>query len=464
MLIGDNKGRLYRYGWSMVGSLLLFLVWLEGYYVNAGRIIGVLILCLLFCLVISSIYLKRNEGILLRTVTFASSGFAILFEVIWFITDWYPAFVVAQLLVVGIGFYCLYVSGKLFESDKSIGSNRWRTTYRLLKSGFMSISIFISFVVIVNFITPAPLMGIVQSYMGYGNSYEAPAMEKTILEQGHLKISDIEYGKDYPNSYLDVYIVNNDPDVERPTYFFVHGGGWTIGDKKLKDNFYYEQMLDAGYNVVSINYALSPEYTYPVPLQQMSQAVEFMQEQGNKYGIDMSTVIFAGSSAGGQIVGQFLNVQTNKAYAKEIGIPSVIPKDAIKAAVLDSAALDLERMGKTKSPVASSNWTFTQFSRNYFQRNHFINGTDEYTEQGNVITHATEHFPPVFIADGNTGTFPDQANDLAAKLSRLGVMNELYLIDKNKARLNHVFMDTYSTYTSDYMKKKLAFLGRILKQ
>lgn len=463
MLMGNKSRRLYRYVWSIAGGLFILLVWMESYYVNAGRMIGVLILCLLIFLVISSLYLKRNGGII-RTVTLASSGFAILFEVTWLITDWYPAFVVAQMLVIGIGFYCLIISGKLFERDKNTGSNRWRITRRLLKSVGIVISSLVSFVVIVNFITPAPLMSVVQSYKGYGNSYDAPAPEEKMLEQGHLKISDIEYGKDYPNSYLDVYIVNNDPNIERPTYFFVHGGGWTIGDKKLEDNAYYERLLDAGYNVVSINYALSPGYTYPVPLQQLSQAVEFMQEQGNKYGIDMSAVIFAGSSAGGQIVGQFLNVQTNQAYADKIGITPVISQDAIKAAVLDSAALDLERMGKTKSPVASSNWIFYQFSRNYFQKEHLLNGTDEYAEQGNVIAHVTEHFPPVFIADGNTGTFPDQAKDLATKLNRLGVTNELYLIDKNKVRLSHVFMDTHSTYTTDYTKKKLAFLRQVLNQ
>ncbi|MBN6205166.1 hypothetical protein JYK21_01775, partial [Ralstonia pickettii] len=148
----------------------------------------------------------------------------------------------------------------------------------------------------------------------------------------------------------------------------------------------------------------------------------------------------------------------------EMGMSPVISRDNIEAVVLDSAALDIERTGKTKAPVAFSNWTFFQFSRAYFNKEHLINGTDEYAKQGNVITHATENFPPAFITDGNTGTFPDQAEDLADKLNSLGVANYLYLIDREKEVLGHVFMDTYSKYTVDYTKKKIDFLTDILKE
>ena len=443
----------------------MLLVWLEGYYVDAVWSIGVIILCLLICFIVFSFVIKNNTE-RIRGTALILGVLAISFEVAWLAMNWYPAFVIAQILVIGLGLYCLIIGKSRLgrAKNKSGRLNGWKITGQILKSAGIVMSCLISFIVIVNFITPAPLMSITQSQLGYGNRDYAPAMEQTILEHGHLKVNDIKYGEEYPNSYLDVYIVNNDLDTERPTYFFVHGGGWTIGDKKLEDNAYYEQMLGAGYNVVSINYALSPEYTYPVPLEQLSQAVEFMQEHGNEFGIDMSEVIFAGSSAGGQIVGQFLNVQTNEAYAEKIGIAPVIHRDAIRAAVLDSAALDIRRMGKTKSPVASSNWTFYQFSRNYFKKEHLINGTDKNAEEANVIVHATESFPPVFLADGNTGTFPDQAKDFAAKLNDLGVKHELYLIDKNKARLGHVFMDTPSKYTIDYTKKKIAFLTNVLKQ
>lgn len=35
--------------------------------------------------------------------------------------------------------------------------------------------------------------------------------------------NDIQYGTQYPNSYLDVYIADNDPTVVRPTYLFFTG-------------------------------------------------------------------------------------------------------------------------------------------------------------------------------------------------------------------------------------------------
>lgn len=461
----EKQLQLYQYLWKGIGGLLILLAWLEGFYINSTRFIGVLILVLLLCNALFGIILKKNKKAL-GTITLSFSGIAILFEMIWFFSDWYPGFVIAQAFTIIIGFSCFYMSRSISEKhNHSAGKTKeWRPIIHLLELAGVVILSLVSIAVIINSITPVPLMSFIQWQIGDGNTYNAPEMEQTVLDNGYLRINDIEYGSDYPNSYLDAYVVDDENNIDRPTYFYVHGGGWTKGDKEMEDIAYYESMLDAGYNVVSINYALSPEYKYPAPLVQLSQAVAFMQEHGEDYGIDMSKVIFAGSSAGGQIVGQFLNVQTNPAYADEMRMEPVIRRDNITAGVLDSAALDIERMGKTKAPAAFSNWTFFQFSRTYFQLKHFINGTDQYAKQGNVIDHVTENFPPVFIADGNTGSYPDQAKDLSDKLNDFGITNYLYLVDRDKATLGHVFMDTKSKYTLDYADEKVAFLNKILEK
>jgi acetyl esterase/lipase len=189
--------------------------------------------------------------------------------------------------------------------------------------------------VIVTAITPAPLTAAIQGALGYGNSYEAsgPKGERTITDNGDLRISDIEYGTEHPNSYLDIYIADNDASTPRPTYVYVHGGGWIVGGKASGDpaaggtegfSIIGNPMLNAGYNVVSIDYGLAPAAAYPTPVIQLSQAVLFLEANAKEFGLDMSQVVIAGASAGGQVIGQFANIQTNLAYADAVGITPVM--------------------------------------------------------------------------------------------------------------------------------------------
>lgn len=72
------------------------------------------------------------------------------------------------------------------------------------------------------------------------------------------------------------------------------------------------------------------------------------------------------------------------------------------------------------------------------------------------------NYPAAVIADGNTATFPDQAQTLHDRLDELGVQNELLLYSKDEAVLGHGFMASPSKWTDDYQAKKLAFLETIL--
>ena len=68
------------------------------------------------------------------------------------------------------------------------------------------------------------------------NSYQpfAPAMRR-VKENGQLYVTEIQYGTDYPNSYLDITYPNEDTTVCRPTVIYFHGGGFFGGDKSMGD-------------------------------------------------------------------------------------------------------------------------------------------------------------------------------------------------------------------------------------
>lgn len=298
------------------------------------------------------------------------------------------------------------------------------------------------------------------------NSFE-PKNKPEIAKRknGYVRYNDVCYGNEYPNSFLDIYVHEDAKKRNTPTMIIVHGGGFTWGNKEDGDPFagneekdwFMDTFMNAGLQVVALDYAYAPDYLYPTPIIQMRQAVCFLQENADKYGLDMSRVIFWGGSAGGQLIGQFANIQTNPAYAKEMGMEAVMKPTDIKALLFNSALLDSNRLAKTDSVI--SNFIFKKCGRAYWDCKDYEK--NPLVEQSNVIKYVTKDFPPSFISDGNKQTFYDQAKDMAQKLKTLNIVHMLNLYPRSEQKLSHGFESVNNEYGQKNMKKMLEFLQRV---
>lgn len=214
------------------------------------------------------------------------------------------------------------------------------------------------------------------------------------------------------------------------------------------------------YAVVSVNYALAPDYPYPVPVRQLEQCLTYLKDHAAEYRIDMDRIVFAGSSAGAQIAGQYLNVLTDPAYASEMGLTPPIPADAAIAFVSSSGLLDCERFDKTGVPPFDQ--VLLRCGLAYFGTT-ALKGEAPVLQAG-VIRHMTAQFPPMFLSDGNTMTFTDQAIDMKAKADALGIPAEILLFPKEEAELRHGFELTQIPQALEVQKASAAFLLRILSR
>ncbi|WP_138419330.1 alpha/beta hydrolase [Aquibacillus sediminis] len=323
----------------------------------------------------------------------------------------------------------------------------------------------VAFMFMIIAITPLPVISALQKGKMDGeiNSYQPKSapIEKT-LSDGTTYISEIAYGENYPNSYLDLYLTKDDTETCPPTFFYVHGGAYAWGDKvegdPLADNSqgYLRRLVKNGFNVVSMDYALTPDYLYPTPIYQIDQAINFLQQSSHQYGLDMDTIVFAGASAGGQLVGQYVNIQTNPNYAESMGMSPSLTKEAIKAVIFNSALLDASRFDKTGNLLKDIKFRF--LGELYFDTDDLKNS--DQVEQSNVITHMNSDFPPSFITDGNTATFTDQAEDLANHMTELSIPHVLNLYDKNEAELRHRYERSLNNkYAKENFEKMLKFLN-----
>ena len=82
---------------------------------------------------------------------------------------------------------------------------------------------------------------------------------------------------------------------------YYHGGGWIIGNIDDYDLVGRHLAEKCNAIVVMVDYRKSPEYTYPVPMQDCYAALNWVEANRKKIGADKLPLIVAGDSAGGNL-------------------------------------------------------------------------------------------------------------------------------------------------------------------
>ncbi len=111
--------------------------------------------------------------------------------------------------------------------------------------------------------------------------------------------TDVPYGTDSAAQRLDIYLPPG-PLVERPTVVWIHGGGWSGGDKFPAPRA--AGMVALGFAFVSINYRLTGEAIHPAQINDCKGAIRWIRANAATYGFDPDRVGVWGSSAGGHLV------------------------------------------------------------------------------------------------------------------------------------------------------------------
>ncbi|MBS4214190.1 MULTISPECIES: alpha/beta hydrolase [Neobacillus] len=86
-----------------------------------------------------------------------------------------------------------------------------------------------------------------------------------------------------------------------PIFIYYHGGGWVLGDLETCDATcrLIAELTESV--VVSVDYRLSPEYKFPIPVNDCYAALQWVSENAALINGDASTIVVAGDSAGGNM-------------------------------------------------------------------------------------------------------------------------------------------------------------------
>lgn len=130
------------------------------------------------------------------------------------------------------------------------------------------------------------------------------------------KLEDVAYG---PNAHqlFDLYYPVHVPPPYRVA-LYLHGGGFTDGDKSIDPNSaLFAELLRRGFAVASANYGLAPAHTFPGPVYDAGRCVQFLRSEHAWLGVDPERVAVIGRSAGAAL-GLWI------AYASDLKSPGAI--------------------------------------------------------------------------------------------------------------------------------------------
>lgn len=114
-------------------------------------------------------------------------------------------------------------------------------------------------------------------------------------------VRDVAYADQGRRGLVDLYLPPGDPPVAAPMLLQVHGGGWTIGDKRRQGLPLMHHLAAQGWVCVALNYRLAPWHRFPAQVVDVKRVLAWMRRHGAAYGGDPSYVAITGGSAGGHL-------------------------------------------------------------------------------------------------------------------------------------------------------------------
>lgn len=269
--------------------------------------------------------------------------------------------------------------------------------------------------------SPWPGALLIRTVFTHGDRQTLAALEKHTPTTPITVLRDQRYEPGNKKALLDVYMPTSAAQTNQtlPVVIWTHGGAWVSGDK-TNDGPYFKLIASQGFTVISVNYTLAPEKTYPTQLRELNASHAYIAANATRFHLDPNKVFLAGDSAGSQLSSQLAALITDSAYAKEVGITPSLKPSQLAGTVLFCGIYKMEGLTEADPNLPKliswgddqSVWAFSGSS----------DKSGPIIHQMSPYYHVTKDFPATFISGGNGDPLTNkQSVPLAQKLTSLGV-------------------------------------------
>lgn len=278
---------------------------------------------------------------------------------------------------------------------------------------FKAITFSLLLIVIAVSCSPWPQAMAIRYYFNKGG-IEANNKLDNLVPPDIKSVKNIQYDKNDPDAYFDIHSPADFATKNYKTIVWIHGGAWISGSKDQIEN-YCKILASKGFTVIPVNYSIAPEKKYPTAIKQLNTFLSYLNKVHPQYHIDLSTVIFAGDSAGAQLAAQMANLTVNPQYADLLGLQPALEKNRLKGVILFCGAYSLQGIdlqGQEASFLKTVLWSYTG-SKEFKDKEEF--------KTMSVMNYINDDFPPTFISVGNADPLAEQSYNFHKELEKLKV-------------------------------------------
>ncbi|MBS7232158.1 alpha/beta hydrolase [Flavobacterium psychroterrae] len=197
-----------------------------------------------------------------------------------------------------------------------------------------------------------------------------------------------------------------------PVFIFIHGGGWVLGDYPTHRRLVRDLVVESGAVAIFPDYTPSPEAQYPVAINEIYAATQWVSENGKEIGVDGKKLAVVGNSVGGNMAAAITLMAKDKKGPQ------------IKLQVLLWPVTDANF--ETESYNSFANGRFlTKNMMKWFWDN-YLPDTDKrneiYASPLCASLEQLKNLPPALVQTAENDVLRDEGEAYARKLNEAGVL------------------------------------------
>lgn len=196
-----------------------------------------------------------------------------------------------------------------------------------------------------------------------------------------------------------------------PVIFYIHGGGWVMGNKETHDMLIRKLAVATNSVVIFPEYSLSPEAKFPKALNQCYSALNYVYENPEEFNINRKKIVIAGDSAGGNMA---IGVALKSKYYGGPKIMYQVLLYPVTDADMNTDSYDEFKDGPWLSKKAMK-WFFEAYLCEKDDRN------DIYVSPLKADYSELEGLPPALVITDENDVLRDEGEMFARKLKDSGV-------------------------------------------
>lgn len=310
---------------------------------------------------------------------------------------------------------------------------------------------------------------LVKKVQNFINTLEAagdkPLYEHTYEEAREILRRAQREKENFPNNTVDEVSVSvgggrempvkiirpKNPMGKLPIIFYIHGGGWVMGDYQTHERLVNSLSEETGAAVVFPVYEPSPEAQFPQTTDNLFMVLEYMVKNAAEYNFDTDNLIVAGDSVGG-----------NMAIAMALMAKQNGNRPEIKFMLLLYPVTDASFETKSYHVFADGPW-LTRKAMQWFWDAY----APEKRDRNNILAcpllakpEDLQGLPPALVITDENDVLRDEGEDFARKLNAAGV-------EAVSVRFNgtiHDFMMLNALKDSEPSRKALKLAAAALKE